>query len=868
MDTHWVWVWLTVLCTGCFVQTTQSLLGSDGLCPLDFSGLDFTSTVAACANFSYGSCCDHSKALVAVAMSQYTRNSSNLHLPPDLLEHCKVFISATFQNRNIELPVATWCALNASLLVDPPCEGLRDVRSIHKSPNYSPVEVSCGPLQSRAGTASCRNCLDSQAGFIGTLTKNRTVSESWRSCADTIFLSVASLGDSDYAMEHANCFFQFHESDAQLLPQSRCPVTLQPDKITAIVETCDAQKGNQYKCCASALLALRISITHATPVSTTFSISEKQGAACLKDLSSDLAILDMHSRFQTCNIAAEEIFHTSTHGCHGISTVKQIHELLRKQKIDYRLIQESCSVAATSCEPCRRAMLDVTFVLASARGSGMKAKVIQSCSDLVFLAITSNFTEAKAYEIGSCLFTIQVFVPEFAPHLHPQFQMLAPAPGPSSPSGVFSSRAVMQSFTRLIIVLGICIVFMGLVLFLLIMLVVIVHRKRKAFQSPEDQKPLTGKRLPTIRSKDGTCAISKGRNCRKDCTPLFRHFKLVEIQGATDNFSTIIGRGGFGTVYKARFHDGLVAAVKRMNKGTSQGEQEFCKEMELLGRLHHRHLVSLRGYCAERHERLLVYEYCENGSLKEHIHGQVKPVLTWQRRLQIALDVATGLEYLHSYCEPPLCHRDIKSSNILLNETFTAKVADFGLARGGRNGAAKFEPVTTEVRGTPGYMDPEYELTQKLAEKSDVYSFGVLLLELVTARRAINDNMRLVDWAQKYMNNESKVAFLVDSDLEHEYNMDELKSLISIIKLCTQVDGTLRPTMRQIARVLYDLSSGLNSSLSGSHFSPQYSLQLGEVPSISAELSMVSIEAGSNQPASSSAQELLMICPAYPKVWP
>lgn len=198
-------------------------VGSDGLCPLDFSGLDFTSTVAACANFSYGSCCDHSKALVAVAMSQYTRNSSNLHLPPDLLEHCKVFISATFQNRNIELPVATWCALNASLLVDPPCEGLRDVRSIHKSPNYSPVEVSCGPLQSRAGTASCRNCLDSQAGFIGTLTKNRTVSESWRSCADTIFLSVASLGDSDYAMEHANCFFQFHESDAQLLPQSRKP---------------------------------------------------------------------------------------------------------------------------------------------------------------------------------------------------------------------------------------------------------------------------------------------------------------------------------------------------------------------------------------------------------------------------------------------------------------------------------------------------------------------------------------------------------------------------------------------------------------------------------------------------------------------
>ena len=188
-------------------------------CPLDFSELDFTSTVAACANLSYGSCCDHSKALIAVAMSQYTRNTSNLQLPLDLLQPCARYIGATFQYNDIQLPVATWCALNASILSDSPCQKIRDVNSIHKSSGFLPVQATCTPLQTLAGSTACRDCLDSQAKFLGNMTHNLST-ELWRSCANTIFLSVASLGNSDYAMDQANCFFQLEVPNATLLSQS------------------------------------------------------------------------------------------------------------------------------------------------------------------------------------------------------------------------------------------------------------------------------------------------------------------------------------------------------------------------------------------------------------------------------------------------------------------------------------------------------------------------------------------------------------------------------------------------------------------------------------------------------------------------
>ncbi|KAL5985080.1 hypothetical protein ACLOJK_036316 [Asimina triloba] len=167
----------------------------------------------------------------------------------------------------------------------------------------------------------------------------------------------------------------------------------------------------------------------------------------------------------------------------------------------------------------------------------------------------------------------------------------------------------------------------------------------------------------------------------------------------------------------------------------------------------------------------------ENGSLKDHLHTPGKTPLSLQMRIQNAIDVANALEYLHFYCDPPLCHRDIKSSNILLDENFVAKVADFGLAHASRSGSMNFEPVNTDIRGTPGYMDPEFVITQELTEKSDVYSYGVLLLELVTARRAIQESRNLVEWSQKFMVTDSRLPELVDPAIAGSFDLEQLQTV-------------------------------------------------------------------------------------------
>nr|DAD41255.1 TPA_asm: hypothetical protein HUJ06_015578 [Nelumbo nucifera] len=336
--------------------------------------------------------------------------------------------------------------------------------------------------------------------------------------------------------------------------------------------------------------------------------------------------------------------------------------------------------------------------------------------------------------------------------------------------------------------------------FLLIILIFLIHRKSRELGDSENLDKTCWNVFPPQ-------PIQKGQ----DGPSTFQKFSYKETKRATYNFSTTIGQGGFGTVYKAQFSDGFVAAVKRMNKVSEQGEDEFCREMELLGRLHHRHLVSLRGFCVEKHERFLIYEYMENGSLKDHLHSTGKTPLSWLTRIQIAIDVANALEYLHFYCDPPLCHRDIKSSNILLDENFIAKVSDFGLAHASKTGSINFEPVNTDICGTPGYMDPEYVVTQELTEKSDIYSYGVLLLELVTARRAIQDNRNLVEWSQQFMATESRLPELVDPAIGDSFDLEQLQTLVTIVRWCTPREGRVRPSIKQVLRLLYDSLDPMHS---------------------------------------------------------
>ena len=232
-------------------------------------------------------------------------------------------------------------------------------------------------------------------------------------------------------------------------------------------------------------------------------------------------------------------------------------------------------------------------------------------------------------------------------------------------------------------------------------------------------------------------------------------FSLLALQDATNNFSEDrkIGTGSFGSVYHGKLDDGREVAIKRaeasalfssfggrVTKKQEDKDNAFLSELEFLSRLNHKNLVRLFGFCEDNKERILVYEYMNNGSLHDHLHKPQDnmPPLTWSARIKVALDAARGIQYLHDYAVPPIIHRDIKSSNILLDATWIAKVSDFGLSLMGPED--EMSHLSLRAAGTMGYIDPEYFRLQKLTAKSDVYSFGVLLLELLSGLKAIHKN--------------------------------------------------------------------------------------------------------------------------------
>ncbi|KAE8655662.1 Proline-rich receptor-like protein kinase PERK15 [Hibiscus syriacus] len=218
-------------------------------------------------------------------------------------------------------------------------------------------------------------------------------------------------------------------------------------------------------------------------------------------------------------------------------------------------------------------------------------------------------------------------------------------------------------------------------------------------------------------------------------------FTYEDLAMATDNFtdSNLIGQGGFGYVHKGVLKDGKVVAIKQLKVGSGQGEREFQAEVDIISRVHHRHLVSLVGYCIVGVQRLLVYDFVPNDTLEFHLHGKDRPVMNWSTRMKIALGAAKGLAYLHEDCKPKIIHRDIKAANILLDESFEARLADFGLAKYSLDTDTH---VSTRVMGTFGYMAPEYASSGKLTEKSDVFSFGVVLLEMITGYRPVDKIQR------------------------------------------------------------------------------------------------------------------------------
>uniref|UniRef100_A0A2N9F2B8 non-specific serine/threonine protein kinase n=1 Tax=Fagus sylvatica TaxID=28930 RepID=A0A2N9F2B8_FAGSY len=284
-----------------------------------------------------------------------------------------------------------------------------------------------------------------------------------------------------------------------------------------------------------------------------------------------------------------------------------------------------------------------------------------------------------------------------------------------------------------------------------------------------------------------------------------KDFTFGEMVMATNNFnsSTEVGEGGYGKVYKGVLADGTVVAIKRAQEGSLQGETEFLTEIELLSRVHHRNLVSLIGYCDEESEQMLIYEFMSNGSLRDHLSAKSKEPLSFAMRLRMALGSAKGILYLHTEADPPIFHRDIKASNILLDSKYTPKVADFGLSRLAPVPDIEGEVpahVSTVVKGTPGYLDPEYFLTRKLTDKSDVYSLGVVFLELLTGMQAISHGKNIVrEVNAKY---QSGMIFSVIDGRMGSYPSECVVKFLALALKCCQEETDARPSMAEVVREL------------------------------------------------------------------
>uniref|UniRef100_A0A3B6SDN1 non-specific serine/threonine protein kinase n=2 Tax=Triticum aestivum TaxID=4565 RepID=A0A3B6SDN1_WHEAT len=284
-----------------------------------------------------------------------------------------------------------------------------------------------------------------------------------------------------------------------------------------------------------------------------------------------------------------------------------------------------------------------------------------------------------------------------------------------------------------------------------------------------------------------------------------RDLTFEELSNCTSNFSdsALIGQGGYGKVYRGVLADGTGAAVKRTQQGSLQGSEEFFTEIELLSRLHHRNLVSLVGYCDEDNEQMLVYEYMPNGNLRDHLSAKAKEALSFPMRLRIALGSSRGILYLHTEADPPIYHRDIKSSNILLDSKFVAKVSDFGLSRlaplPAMEGVAPGH-VSTVVKGTPGYLDPEYFLTHNLTDKSDVYSLGVVFLELLTGMQPISHGKNLV--REVVAANQSGMILSVVDTRMGPCPWECVERFAALGLRCCRDETDARPSMVEVVREL------------------------------------------------------------------
>lgn len=332
---------------------------------------------------------------------------------------------------------------------------------------------------------------------------------------------------------------------------------------------------------------------------------------------------------------------------------------------------------------------------------------------------------------------------------------------------------------------------------LVVLIGILVYNKLNEHMKKETKKLLIKQREEMLNAK------AAGKSARI--------FTGKEIRRATNNFSkdNLIGTGGFGEVFKGILDDGTVTAIKRAKLGNTKGTDLVLNEVRILCQVNHRSLVRLLGCCVELDQTLMIYEYIPNGTLFDHLHCDFTgkwPPLPWHLRLVIAHQIAEGLTYLHSAAVPPIYHRDVKSSNILLDEKLNAKVSDFGLSRLVERTETNDSHIFTTAQGTMGYLDPEYYRNFQLTDKSDVYSFGVVLLELLTSKKAIDfnreeENVNLVVYMKKIMD-EERLMEVVDPVLKERathLDLETMKALGLLAASCLDERRQNRPSMKEVA---------------------------------------------------------------------
>lgn len=311
---------------------------------------------------------------------------------------------------------------------------------------------------------------------------------------------------------------------------------------------------------------------------------------------------------------------------------------------------------------------------------------------------------------------------------------------------------------------------------------------------------------PPLRSAEPNSTANQLEQLHKNYSSTCRLFSYQELQSATSNFSleNLIGKGGNSRVYKGRLPDGKELAVKIL-KSSDDAVKEFCLEIEIISSLHHSNIISLFGFCFEENRLILVHEFVLKGSLEENLHGRKDDtVLTWGRRYNVAIRVAAALNYVHSGTAQPVIHRDVKSSNILLDDDFEPKLSDFGLAIWASTSPAQI--ACSDVAGTFGYLAPEYFMYGKVSEKIDVYAFGVVLLELLSGRKPINNEYpkgqeSLIMWAKPLLQS-GKLMQLLDPNLGDNYDNHQLEKMVLAASLCVRRAPRFRPRMNLILKLL------------------------------------------------------------------